>query len=715
MNKLLAFCVVAVLFSCHSLRAQEPAPATMPADWQNLSAKEFVDTSQAMFAANPGPTEETAVAVISHAWSAYLNNDSFLQSESFSTIEKLLHTFAPRRGALIVGETDEERETSRQQVEASFQTLKSRVAARLEEDPTVVTAASFEEFLSINGALYHTGFSHAERAVFLADWMDSNDWKELSLIDRSLLFAELGVDQLDRRSFSARWTGSLTAPVTGDYVFSQLRQYSQDSAIKLWVDGKLVLDSTPLPDSVESSVPNDQESENARFKSKPVMLRAGQEADFRVELVHDVEFMQPRLRYPMAVLLWEAEGMEQQLIPTASYSPASEDRTLGDQGLKGEYYSDTQHQQLVATRLDPGLQMIWNAQAVACPYHKKRTEILADSWSELMNFTGESDDDRYLFSSVTALRFMHGMTATQRLRFANSLASRPNLLAVLGPIQIRTLFSHTYMLPGTDHLDLIGQWGSVRQQPRNVIGIYPGWHYGSGYYDRNYGSFWELGRWTCREFFGNAEWLWDEYLELENGECNLHVAYMTIFSSYIGDEGPAIRARLKEKLEDETLTGDQRMTWLLARAYVEEVMNLRQPRTERGLRYVEDAFMEAESPGHRFWALQELVARLISIDEGERAEKLLNSVGGQFTAPGQQEAIAQWQEQSKGLAKWYSDWRDAAIKDRQKRTRATYDRKTANRQARSALSPEEKVSVNPYRAQLVPRTSDQSPASSGGR
>src|SRR5690606_34066294 len=97
------------------------------------------------------------------------------------------------------------------------------------------------------------------------------------------------------------------------------------------------------------------------------------------------------------------------------------------------------------------------------------------------------------------------------------------------------------------------------------------------------------------------------YFRRSDGNCNLAIAYMVAFAAKIDNLGPSVKKHLDQVLADENLSADQRVTWLLARAYVQEVANWEMPKPDLGIAYTEEAFAQAESDPVRFWALRELM------------------------------------------------------------------------------------------------------------
>ncbi|WP_250006172.1 LamG-like jellyroll fold domain-containing protein [Actinoplanes sp. M2I2] len=96
---------------------------------------------------------------------------------------------------------------------------------------------------------------------------------------------------------TARWTGKITAPVTGDYTFSMIG----DNGFRLLIDEQPVIDHW-VPDwDVEQT-------------SAPVRLVAGEAHTVRAEMFQDVGGANLFLR-------WAAPGLEKQLVPESAFTP----------------------------------------------------------------------------------------------------------------------------------------------------------------------------------------------------------------------------------------------------------------------------------------------------------------------------------------------------------------------------------------------------------
>jgi hypothetical protein len=96
---------------------------------------------------------------------------------------------------------------------------------------------------------------------------------------------------------TARWTGMIEAPATGDYTFYGIG----DNGFRLFIDGKPVIDHWE-PDW-------DREQTSA-----PVRLTAGEKLEFRLEMFQDFGGANMFLR-------WSSPSMGKQLVPESAFTP----------------------------------------------------------------------------------------------------------------------------------------------------------------------------------------------------------------------------------------------------------------------------------------------------------------------------------------------------------------------------------------------------------
>ncbi|QNP66734.1 LamG-like jellyroll fold domain-containing protein [Streptomyces genisteinicus] len=113
---------------------------------------------------------------------------------------------------------------------------------------------------------------------------------------------------------TARWTGSIEAPATGDYTFYGIG----DNGFRLFIDGKPVIDHWV----------GDWDREQT---SAPVRLTAGQKVDFRMEMFQDVGGANMFLR-------WSTPTLPKQLVPESAFTPPADfevypvELTVGEDG-----------------------------------------------------------------------------------------------------------------------------------------------------------------------------------------------------------------------------------------------------------------------------------------------------------------------------------------------------------------------------------------------
>ena len=609
--------------------SDEEESSVMPGGWQGMSAGDFVSAADALFAAKPAATKEHQTQVVTHAWNTFLTDDQFVNDADWQTVESLTGIITRRKGMLVTGETDEERATSQQQADQQLEVLRDRIKQRLQSEPDLVNGSAYADLKQTSSHLSKGILNKSERSKLFGDWMDANDWDSLPLTDQLDLLGRMDVDQVDAKKFSARWTGSLQAPASEQYIFEQLRQYEADGAMKVWIDGNRVLDSS------------DQEGGEKMYRSQPVALQAGQSVPVKIELVFDRDSMTKsnsvygNRRFPLALLMWESESVEQQVIPAAAFTPPAGFAAEGAAGLKGEYFTDLEFGGESVTRLDPGLQMVWRGTAVCSLYEQKQSEVVGSCLRSITRSAGlaelESEEQVRVVKEMLP-RLGNRVSCAQRVELVEYLSSQTDLLADLKPDAINNLLGFTYMLPIQSHLELLGKWGELRDVAVCRAGKYPSW--GWGYYNTfNHSALGSIGHlfWGPQE--DDAQWLQENYLAKKDGSCNLTVAYTLAFSARFGNWEVKYTNHLDEILADETLIGDRRAGWLLARAFAAEIAITEAPRPSYALPFLEEAYLAAESNEMKFRAFQEQVNRLISLDQGEEAKTELLSLAKIFLMP----------------------------------------------------------------------------------
>jgi alpha-L-fucosidase len=138
-------------------------------------------------------------------------------------------------------------------------------------------AASFWPNASVTG----------EPTVTRTDRTVNYDWKYTGSPDPAI----------PAEPFAARWTGRVEAPYTGTYTFTTV----SDDTVRLWVDGRLVIDNTtPHGPVVDRGT---------------VALRAGQRYPIRLEQTEQGGEASMKL-------IWSSPDITQQVVPAARLHPA---------------------------------------------------------------------------------------------------------------------------------------------------------------------------------------------------------------------------------------------------------------------------------------------------------------------------------------------------------------------------------------------------------
>lgn len=99
---------------------------------------------------------------------------------------------------------------------------------------------------------------------------------------------------------TARWTGQLEAPETGTHTFSAIG----DNGFRLFLDGNVVIDHWQ-PDW-----------DNERH-SEPIVLKAGEKHDFKLEMFQDVGGASMFLR-------WQSDTVKKQIVPESAFTPPAD-------------------------------------------------------------------------------------------------------------------------------------------------------------------------------------------------------------------------------------------------------------------------------------------------------------------------------------------------------------------------------------------------------
>jgi hypothetical protein len=619
------------------------APAQSPlVDWAGLPASEFAAAAAAYFERADRISEDSGSqyapdetrAVVQLAWSRFLDDAEFLASGDWQTVAKLASLFAGKSNWL--GDSAAGGPSERLAV------FRAAVSARIASEP--LAAESIESLEAVDGALEIAGVSRSELAPRAVRWMETHDWQSLNLSQRVRLANLLHVERAPVDKLSVRWTGLLTPAAAGDYVFQQLRQHHIDGTLRVSLGGRIVLDSA------SHAKPTDDGSGRVEVVGDSVALAAGESVPIIVEYQYDSESMVQNHElaeriFPMAVLLWQRGDGKAEIVPSAAFSTAA-----GEEGLNAEYFAGADFGNTVLTRVDPGVQMIWSGWQIASEFADEQAAVTENCLESILNGRISDIPDVASFLEYDLPRLLKRLPAKDRMAITQLLTSDTEGLRVTSCDCCRQILRHMFMLPEAAVADYLTAWTDVRDVERSRPLSYPGWGEGS-YLNHCYDDYGWIAHYIRGAKSSIAQTLIDESLERADGSCNLMIAYCVAHAEVIDRRSEIVREALESRLKGDALTGDSRATWLLARAFYEEVNAGGIPRPQLGMPYLEEASLVAESDEMQFRIAQEMAARYGALGQVDAAASILNRAASQH--PEHAEEISQWRAQTESLAERY--------------------------------------------------------------
>jgi hypothetical protein len=352
-----------------------------------------------------------------------------------------------------------------------------------------------------------------------------------------------------------------------------------------------------------------------------------------------------------AMLFWKPEGGAKTIIPTdALLLPNAETH-----GLAATYSWLDHGETKVVTQTDKRIDFAWPAGGLVISGDTTTNEtadamaslmwnrVTSDQMLEVLEQVGETHP--LLQSAGNAAGFL---TSEQRQSFIRTLVLRKLLLDPVSPMDFLWVYRSFRMGATDEALELFGAWSERRT---NMPCEFPD-AVGTPAID------YEMRK-ACRrlaicftyEIPEQLQQLRDEYLELADGRCSLPVAY-TLAYSYQGQQKIGEWAQyLDERLDNDSLVGDERVSWLIARSHADEIRaadtNLYRPIGEfvlDGYPWLKEAKLHAQSPEAKVLIAKEIAARFAAIRQFDDARKELDEVTAE--APANLAAdIAEWKVQ----------------------------------------------------------------------
>ncbi len=446
-------------------------------------------------------------------------------------------------------------------------------------------------------------------------------------------------------SFTVRWEGLINAPETGAYKFfiNPINVNSPGPGVpvrlsmNVSVEGQQVINATP---------------ENWANESSAVQLNAGEPVALQVNLSVEAHEIPPLTLH--ALLYWQGPGIAKSIVTTDRLRQAG----TGDPGLKATYtWTDQNGQQQTITRTDRTIDLAWTNTTIPVAQDVSLSEQAADTlWQEVsteeyLNWLETSGPEVKWHPYFREIRGAPaGLSSARRAAFLGKLLAHPALISVLHQKDAINLYQGFRYGAEDKSLEVFGKWATQHADITCTISPDPTFEGEQrDFYHR-------LAVCVTRELPSEVTRLRSEYLELPDGRCCLPVAY-TLAYSYLGrGKFNEWVAYLESKLADNSITGDKRVNWLLARAHAEEIQQgepnleyIPKARILDGRGYLVEALLIVESPAIKARIARELSGRLAWTQQYDAArdeiQRTLESLPESDRAP-----LTTWQSELDALA-----------------------------------------------------------------
>lgn len=480
-----------------------------------------------------------------------------------------------------------------------------------------------------------------------ADWLKAQDLSTLSdkqlRISLGLTYPWMGPSVWGEANttLTAEWTGQLIPDHSGETVFSispvdvnaEALDFSHKQTMQVWIDGRPVIDAKP----------GDWKSEG-----EPIVLVESEPVAVRVKLSYACTGPHWTVAPIDASLYWKGPSGPRSIVPETVFATAADGETGGLQAVFR--WSHGGHENVESATVPNLDSVLWSS--TVCSYQ----ETLSNLVTELLDRFIASESLLTLSTEGEQAQQSHFPLETLRLKQCLALCSSSQRTACLDRIlaedgvirSARSLRFYSFARLGDPEraLDLVGASMQLGTEFRHHT-------YGPALAGnrRNYWA-WNRSRYRLLaaafvwEHPSSLQQLEDKYLEMADGSCCPPVAYTLAYGYLLQGKIEEWIDLLDTTLDDNSLTGDRRVGWLLARAMAEEIRRGRASRhafsRERplaGRAWLDEARLIAESDLVSRWALKEVVARSAASGQWEAVKELI----GQATSSTDQQERTAWQ------------------------------------------------------------------------
>ncbi len=459
---------------------------------------------------------------------------------------------------------------------------------------------------------------------------------------------------------------------------------------RVWIGGTLVLDSADEADPTGEGGPDISE------ESAPVTLTAGTAIPLRVEYVFDADIAraesedlewQKELEHGWCHLFlrWRGSTGEAAVVAGDVLSAAGESGAVrscyGNLELEGD--AATSRASEIGFLLGGGA-----PESARRPLQRQMAER-ALARAESAEFLASDDLSDLFWLSREAAEYT---TVSEKASILKTLARNPGAMADIPAGEIDHLLNaHRYML-GAETTDVVAQWCTLDPAVGIEFGIYPSWSLEQpSYLHQNFGGYWHMApKLTGDDELNQIVAATEE----PDGSCNLRAARIAAFAHRAGDRLTGWTQYLDGVLAREGLSGNTRVSWLLARAYAEELAERETPIVLAGRTWLEEALENAESEPVKVRVIGEITAREAALGRGDAARALLDEHAQSVSAESRGR-FASWRGRVEGIEAYYA----AQVKRQEREQREAYVAELEDRLARAERDGDP-VRIERYRRRL---------------
>lgn len=634
-------CVTLVmLLPSKSLAQQSPESPPSKAVLRSMLAADFVRTVRK----TKGASAELQKSFEENAAERLRSEDS-VANEDYQSLIELLRISG---GAL----TDDERVTLEQQLRQRDRDIGILQLEELKARRELVLVATWRN-LDSNGRV---------AAAEVAEWITAqpaSSLEELGFEDLKWLLKRVVMPRRGIRCFSAKWTGTVTAPRAGDYVFSvsphninlEEPRYNYEQSSMVTVAGRQVVNATP---------------EEWEYQGEPVHLTAGQPVELRVDFQYqcDVDAITTWWdapvqieRSPYATLRWEGPGMNESVVPASALSPP----TGAGNGLLAKYRLLNRRAgnvETVVTLVEPQIDHAWiGGDNFISEHHSAQSMVLdllftkamkKSYWDEIAHSLESLPEGPATVSHllVQDLCLPAYFSPEQRTIFLRELAGRPEILRRISNEKMYRIYTRYRFGTEDAAFDTLAAWMIVHKDKSPTIVGDP-----MSFFLYNRHNFRMLTLMMPGKSPEKFQRIRDELLELEDGTCCLPAAYTLAYAHLLEGNINDWIEELDASLAEESLRGDRRVNWLIARAMAEEIRRSSTDgrihggeRLLLGREWLDEAMLVADLEVNRLRVLREIISCQLAMSLEEKVLQRLEDEEGTFDSSDSNKSFIVWRK-----------------------------------------------------------------------